>query len=56
VPPFDTVVPTAENVAVEIWRRLAGRLSREKVGRLHRVRLYETSDLYVDVTGEDFTA
>jgi 6-pyruvoyltetrahydropterin/6-carboxytetrahydropterin synthase len=56
VPPFDKVVPTAENIAVEIWRRLAGRLSREKVGRLHRVRLYETSDLYVDVTGEDFTA
>jgi 6-pyruvoyltetrahydropterin/6-carboxytetrahydropterin synthase len=56
VPPFDKVVPTAENIAVEIWRRLAGRLSKESVGRLHRVRLYETSDLYVDVTGEDFAA
>jgi 6-pyruvoyltetrahydropterin/6-carboxytetrahydropterin synthase len=56
VPPFDKVVPTAENIAIEIWRRLAGRLSKESVGRLHRVRLYETSDLYVDVTGEDFAA
>lgn len=56
VPPFDKVVPTAENIAVEIWRRLAGRLSKESAGRLHRVRLYETSDLYVDVTGEDFAA
>jgi 6-pyruvoyltetrahydropterin/6-carboxytetrahydropterin synthase len=56
VPPFDKVVPTAENIAVEIWRRLAGRLSKESVRRLHRVRLYETSDLYVDVTGEDFAA
>jgi 6-pyruvoyltetrahydropterin/6-carboxytetrahydropterin synthase len=56
VPPFDKVVPTAENIAIEIWRRLDGRLSKESVGRLHRVRLYETSDLYVDVTGEDFAA
>ena len=56
VPPFDKVVPTAENIAIEIWRRLAGRLSKESVGRLHGVRLYETSDLYVDVTGEDFAA
>ena len=52
VKPFDTVVPTAENVAIEIWRRLDGRL-KATPARLHRVRLYETSDLYVDVLGED---
>ena len=49
VKPFDTVVPTAENVAHEIWRRLGTRLQGSAV-RLHRVRLYETADLYVDVT------
>jgi len=56
VSPFDKIVPTAENIAVEIWRRLAGRLSGPGESRLHRVRLYETLDLYVDVTEEDFAA
>lgn len=51
VPPFDKVVPTAENITVEIWNRLAPRLKREQV-RLHAVRLYETEDLYVDYWGD----
>jgi 6-pyruvoyltetrahydropterin/6-carboxytetrahydropterin synthase len=51
VSPFDTVVPTAENVAQEIWRRLDRSLGEESVGKLRRVRLYETADLYVDVEG-----
>ena len=46
VPPFDRVVPTAENVAREIWRRLAPRFTSG--ARLENVRLYETRDLYVD--------
>jgi 6-pyruvoyltetrahydropterin/6-carboxytetrahydropterin synthase len=51
VPPFDLVVPTTENMAAEIWRRLEPRIDRANV-RLHNVRLYETSDLYVDYGGE----
>jgi 6-pyruvoyltetrahydropterin/6-carboxytetrahydropterin synthase len=51
VAPFDRVVPTAENVAREIWRRLAPRLDTA-AARLHRVRLYETDDLYVDCFGD----
>ena len=51
VPPFDTLVPTTENVAIEIWRRLAKRIVRDGV-RLHNVRLYETGDLFVDYGGE----
>lgn len=47
VAPFDRVAPTTENIAREIWRRLEPELAAEKV-RLHRVRLYETEDLYVD--------
>ncbi|MGA3202142.1 MAG: 6-carboxytetrahydropterin synthase [Bryobacteraceae bacterium] len=50
VAPFDRVVPTTENVAIEIWRRLAGRISRDGV-KLYNVRLYETGDLYVDYGG-----
>lgn len=50
VPPFDRVNPTPENIAREIWRRLAPRLNQGG-RRLHRVRLYETRDLYVDDFG-----
>lgn len=50
VPPFDQVVPTAENIALEIWRRIEPRIGRPGV-RLNNVRLYETPDLYVDYGG-----
>jgi 6-pyruvoyltetrahydropterin/6-carboxytetrahydropterin synthase len=46
---FATKIPTTENIAVEIWNLLAGKLD---FGKLHRVRLYETPDLFVDYCGE----
>ncbi len=52
VPPFDRVVPTTENIARDIWQRLAPVLANGK-GRLHSVRVYETQDLYVDYFGEE---
>ena len=51
VPPFDRVVPTPENIAIDIWKRLEPHLSKDG-GRLHAIRVYETSDLYVDYFGE----
>jgi len=51
VPPFDRVVPTTENIARDIWRRLEPRLNGG-THRLHAVRVYETPDLYVDYLGE----
>lgn len=52
VPPFDRVIPTAENIARDIWLRLEPRLNRP--GRkLRQVRLYETPDLYVDYWGDE---
>jgi 6-pyruvoyltetrahydropterin/6-carboxytetrahydropterin synthase len=51
VPPFDRVVPTTENIAQEIWNRLAPSIDRAGV-RLKNVRLYETADLYVDCGAE----
>jgi len=50
-PPFDRVVPTAENVAVEIWNQLEPHFNGGRA-RLHNVRLFETEDLYVDYAGE----
>jgi len=52
VPPFDRVIPTAENIARDIWLRLEPRLNRP--GRhLRLVRLYETPDLWVDYWGNE---
>jgi len=51
VPPFDHVIPTPENIAIDIWNRLRPHLSGAR-GRLHGVRVYETPDLYVDYFGE----
>jgi 6-pyruvoyltetrahydropterin/6-carboxytetrahydropterin synthase len=51
VAPFDRVVPTTENLATEIWRRLQPHIDRG-AARLRNVRLYETTDLYVDYGGE----
>jgi 6-pyruvoyltetrahydropterin/6-carboxytetrahydropterin synthase len=52
VPPFDHVIPTAENIARDIWSRLEPNLNRPG-RRLRMVRLYETPDLYVDFRGEE---
>ena len=49
VPEFATRIPTTENLAIAIWHRLAPKL---KGAQLHRVRVYETPDLFVDFYGE----
>jgi 6-pyruvoyltetrahydropterin/6-carboxytetrahydropterin synthase len=49
VEPFGKVIPTTANIALEIWRRLENQFQTAQC-RLARVRLFETPDLYVDVT------
>ena len=49
VPEFADQIPTTENLAISIWRRLQPKLS---VAQLHRVRVCETPDLFVDFYGE----
>ena len=51
VPPFDRIVPTTENIARDIWKRLEPHVARSGM-RLHSVRVYETPDLFVDYFGE----
>ncbi len=48
-PEFEHVIPTTENLAVAIWRRLEGKIEHAK---LHRVRVYEMPDLFADFYGE----
>jgi 6-pyruvoyltetrahydropterin/6-carboxytetrahydropterin synthase len=42
---FKDQIPTCENVARVIWNLLEPKIPR---GHLHRVRLYESSDLFAD--------
>ena len=49
VPEFQTVLPTTENIAVAIWKRLDGKIPN---ARLHRIRVYEMADLFADYYGE----
>jgi 6-pyruvoyltetrahydropterin/6-carboxytetrahydropterin synthase len=49
VPEFASKIPTTENIAIAIWQRLVENLH---VAKLHRVRLYEMPDLFVDFYGE----
>ncbi len=55
VKPFDTVIPTTENIAREIWQRLENRVSKLNA-RLAKVRLFETPDLYVDISRDGASA
>ena len=46
VPELAGLIPTCENVARVIWELLEPKITQ---GRLHRVRLYESADLFADV-------
>jgi 6-pyruvoyltetrahydropterin/6-carboxytetrahydropterin synthase len=48
VPELAGKIPTTETIATAIWQLLEPRIRQ---GRLHRVRLYETPDLFVDCLG-----
>lgn len=47
---FQHAIPTTENLAICIWKRLEPKLD---VAQLHRIRVYETPDLFVDYYGEE---
>ena len=49
VPEFRSVIPTTENIAIAIWRRLEAKIAG---ARLQRVRVYEMPDLFADYCGE----
>ncbi len=48
-PYFRDRMPTTENLATVLWRLIDERLNGT---RLHRLRLYETDDLFVEFYGE----
>jgi 6-pyruvoyltetrahydropterin/6-carboxytetrahydropterin synthase len=50
VPEFASEIPTTENIAIAVWKRLDGKVPG---ARLHRVRVYEMPDLFADYCGEE---
>jgi 6-pyruvoyltetrahydropterin/6-carboxytetrahydropterin synthase len=49
VEPFDRIVPTVENIAIDIWNRLHSFIPG--AARLYSVRVEETSELWVEYRG-----
>ena len=47
---FTDRLPTTENLTTAIWEQLDGPI-REAGGKLYRVRLYETENIYADYYG-----
>ncbi len=47
---FETVVPTVENIAIDIWNRLAGEIPLP--ARLQSVKVHETRELFAEYRGE----
>jgi 6-pyruvoyltetrahydropterin/6-carboxytetrahydropterin synthase len=50
---FDHVVPTVENIAIDIWNRVAPSINGRGRAKLYSVRVYETSELSVEYRGEE---
>ena len=49
VSPFDRVVPTVENIAIDIWNRVEPCIGGR--ARLYSVRVHESADLSVEYRG-----
>ena len=49
VPELAGQIPTCENIAATIWELLEPKITK---GKLDRVRVYESADLYADCTAE----
>jgi 6-pyruvoyltetrahydropterin/6-carboxytetrahydropterin synthase len=52
VPEFAATIPTTENMAIAIWKRLEIPVSQRGGARLARVRVYETTDIFAEYRGE----
>jgi 6-pyruvoyltetrahydropterin/6-carboxytetrahydropterin synthase len=50
VEPFDRIVPTVENIAIDIWQRVAGSIPQP--AKLFSVTVHETTELCAEYRGE----
>jgi len=52
VPEFSILIPTTENIAVSVWKRLEPHVAAAGGATLSRVRVYETPDIFAEYRGE----
>jgi len=52
VPEFSSLIPTTENIAISVWKRLAPHVAAAGGATLSRVRVYETPDIFAEYRGE----
>jgi 6-pyruvoyltetrahydropterin/6-carboxytetrahydropterin synthase len=52
VPEFKHSIPTTENIAIAIWRRLEPVVTAAGGARLSRIRVYETPEIFAEYRGE----
>jgi 6-pyruvoyltetrahydropterin/6-carboxytetrahydropterin synthase len=52
VPEFANTIPTTENMATAIWKRLETPVTATAGAQLARVRVYETADIFAEYRGE----
>lgn len=53
VEPFDRIVPTVENISIDIWNRLVSAIPEP--AHLSSVRVHETSELSVEYRGPQWS-
>ncbi len=52
VPEFKNAIPTTENIAIAVWKRLEPALAAAGGARLSRIRIYETPEIFAEYRGE----
>jgi 6-pyruvoyltetrahydropterin/6-carboxytetrahydropterin synthase len=52
VPEFKNAIPTTENIAIAVWRRLEPVVTVAGGARLSRIRTYETPEIFAEYRGE----
>lgn len=46
------LIPTSENIAISVWRRLRQAVNQAGGAQLNRVRIYETPEIFAEYRGE----
>jgi len=52
VPEFKNAIPTTENIAIAVWKRLEPVMTAAGGARLSRIRIYETPEIFAEYRGE----
>jgi 6-pyruvoyltetrahydropterin/6-carboxytetrahydropterin synthase len=51
VPEFKNAIPTTENIAIAVWKRLEPVMTAAGGARLSRIRIYETPEIFAEYRG-----